>query len=172
MSKLFNQEMIALLPRLRRFTRALTGSADTADDLVQSACEKALARQHQFKQGTRLDSWVFQITRNHWIDQLRSKANQATVIDLDDWLDNEQAGVSGKQEIHMSLDKVESALQQLPEQHRSILVLVCIEGFSYQETADMLGLPLGTVMSRLARARVKLAGILNKSDTGDQKVEL
>lgn len=152
------QELVALLPRLRRFACALTGSLDEADDVVQAACERALNRLDQFTPGTRCDLWMFQIIRTVWIDRIRYAKRRETVSDT------EQAEAVGfdariheQTQARMDLAIVRREIAKLSEEQRVVLVLVSIDGRSYQETASMLGIPIGTVMSRLARARRKLA---------------
>lgn len=159
MSDLFRTELIALLPRLRRFALGLTADAAEADDLVQAGCERALARRAQWQEGTRLDSWMYRIMQNLWIDQLRARKPAAVLEDGEleqlpgeDW----QAG----QEARMDLQQVLAAMQKLPPPMRAVLSLVCVEGLSYQEAAAALEVPIGTVMSRLARARGALHGLL------------
>ena len=153
--------MIALLPRLRRFTRALTGSVQDADDLAQTTCERALAKISLFEPGTRMDSWLFRIARNLWIDQLRTRGNRGEVISMDNCSEAELASTEAAQESHIDMRKLDAAMAQLPEEQRTLLVLVCVEGYSYKETAMLLQIPLGTVMSRLARARRRLGELLN-----------
>jgi RNA polymerase sigma-70 factor (ECF subfamily) len=162
----FGDELTALLPRLRRFSRSLTGSAEKADDLVQTACAKALAAQNSWTPGTRFDSWMFRITRNAWIDTIRRTRHEAVTAE-----DGELEQVPGSdgedaQVARLTLNTVLAAIDQLPPDQREVLVLVTMEEFSYGEAAEMLGVPIGTVMSRLARAREKIAtaaGIERKS---------
>ena len=150
-------EMVALVPRLRRFAYALTGSKDDGDDLVQTACLKALERLDQYQPGTRFDSWMFRIVQTSWIDRLRSLRRRGTAADLDtvDHLSDEGAGVK-LVESRLTLDKVRAIMADLPDAQRSVLALVAIEGFSYAEAAKILSVPVGTIMSRLARGRGRL----------------
>jgi RNA polymerase sigma-70 factor (ECF subfamily) len=143
---------------MRRFAYALTGSKEEAEDVLQSACEKALSRLHQFEPGTRLDSWMFQIIRTVRIDRARYAVRRPTSVVADiaetaafDARTHEQI------EARMDLDIIRDEIARLPEEQRVVLALVTIDGASYQEAADMLGVPIGTIMSRLARARRKLA---------------
>lgn len=152
------QELVALLPRLRRFAYALTGSREEAEDVLQSACEKALSRLHQFEQGTRLDSWMFQIIRTVRIDRVRYAvrrpvANDADIAETVAF----DARIHEQIEARHELEVVRREIALLPEEQRAVLALVTIDGMSYQQAADTLGVPVGTVMSRLARARRKLA---------------
>ena len=156
-------EMIAMLPRLRRFARALSKSREDADDLVQAACERGLRAIGSWEPGTRLDSWMFRIMRNLWIDQVRRRKTE-NVADLPD-PGGELTGEDGRQvvESRLELAAVRTAIANLPDQHRDVLVLVCIEDLSYREAAAILDVPVGTVMSRLARGRQALAAVLTDS---------
>jgi RNA polymerase sigma-70 factor, ECF subfamily len=157
----FAEDLVALLPRLRRFALALTGSVAEADDLVQAACERALRARDQWTPGTRLDSWVFRIIRNLWIDAIRKRKTEGIVEAIDEVAHVE--GEDGRQvtETALMLTDVNDAVSKLPEEQRAVLLLVCTEERSYQEAADMLGVPIGTVMSRLARGRRSLAERFN-----------
>jgi RNA polymerase sigma-70 factor (ECF subfamily) len=164
----FREELSALLPRLRRFALSLTADADRADDLVQAGCERALARQQQWQPGTRLDSWMYKIMQNLWIDQLRAKSE---IVPAEP---EEIEQVPGRDfnrgiEAQLTLEQVMAAMQKLPPQMRSVLALVCIEDLSYREAADTLGVPIGTVMSRLARARLELHRLLSGAAAGPGK---
>lgn len=150
------QEMVALLPRLRRFAYAQTGSREAADDLVQATCLRALSRLDQFTPGTRLDSWMFRIMQTIRIDRARYAGRRpvASAETLDalpfDARIHEQA------EARADLAIVRAEVAKLPEEQRQVLALVTIDGQSYQEAAATLGIPIGTIMSRLSRARRKL----------------
>jgi RNA polymerase sigma-70 factor, ECF subfamily len=151
----FSDQLIAVLPRLRRFARGLTGSATEADDLVQAACERALARQHQFQEGTRFDSWMFRIVQTIWIDQIRAR----DVRKEDTEVAEERLGSDEpvrRVEARLALDEVRRAVDRLPADQRTALLLVTVDGLSYSEAAEVVGVPVGTIMSRLARARVAL----------------
>ncbi|MGA3305442.1 MAG: RNA polymerase sigma factor [Stellaceae bacterium] len=163
MSASFNDQLVAVLPRLRRFARGLTGSAVEADDLVQAACERALARTHQFQAGTRFDSWMFRIVQTVWIDQLRSRDTRKT--ESEDAALNVGSDESVRRvEARMALREVQAAVDTLPTEQRVALLLVTVEGLSYKEAADVAEVPVGTIMSRLARARLAL---LAKLESGD-----
>src|SRR5439155_1248862 len=151
----FSDQLIAVLPRLRRFARGLTGAAAEADDLVQAACERALARHHQFQEGTRFDSWMFRIVQTIWIDQIRARdvrkeepETEAEHIGSDEPMRRVEA--------RLALAEVRLALQELPAEQRAALLLVTVDGLSYREAAAVAEVPVGTIMSRLARARVAL----------------
>jgi RNA polymerase sigma-70 factor (ECF subfamily) len=156
----FRHDLAALLPRVRRFALALTGAVADADDLTQAALERALVRQRQFTPGTRLDSWVFRIAQNLWIDQMRSRKSRGAHVELD-----EAAGAfaANKDEHEMAADRIDivRTIATLPEEQRVVVGLVLVEGWSYQEAADMLETPIGTVMSRLSRARERIKAALD-----------
>lgn len=152
------EDLVALLPRLRRFAYTLCGSLDLADDLVQAACERALSRLDQFDPGTRLDSWMFRIVQTVWIDQMRSAARKKTVNDNEAIAAVEDERSTARQvEARADLALVRAEIASLPAEQRAVLGLVTIDGLSYQQAAEALGVPIGTIMSRLARARKKLA---------------
>ncbi len=145
-----------LLPRLRRFSIGLTGTVPDGDDLVQGAVERALANLHRFEQGSRLDSWLFRIARNLHLNQIR--AARVRYGHLKMVRDNEATAVDGVAagDARVMLGQVARQLSRLPEEQRAVLILVAVEGMSYRETAEITGLPLGTVTSRVARARLAL----------------
>lgn len=158
MSADVRQQLVELLPRLRRFACALTGSLDEADDVVQAACERALSRLDQFTPGTRLDSWMFRIVRSIWINRARDMKRKNIVNDPDlaeqvsfDARIHEQAVAK------MDLAIIRDTIAKLPVEQKEVLSLVTIDGMTYQEAADALEVPIGTIMSRLARARRRLA---------------
>jgi len=151
----FSDQLIAVLPRLRRFARGLTGSMVEADDLVQAACERALARRHQFQEGTRFDSWMFRIVQTIWIDQVRTRA----VRKEDAELGEEKVGSDEpvrRVEARLALDEVRRAVGHLSPDQRTALLLVTVDGLTYKEAAEVVQVPVGTIMSRLARARLAL----------------
>lgn len=149
-------ELIAMLPRLRRFAMALCGSAATADDLVQAACEKAWANQKSWTPGTRLDAWMFRILRNLWIDGLRRQKTEGHVEPVDER--NDLIGDHGEARAmdKLTLEDVRRAINLLPPEQKEVLLLICMEELAYGEAAEVLNVPIGTVMSRLSRARKRL----------------
>ncbi|WP_246020191.1 RNA polymerase sigma factor [Aliigemmobacter aestuarii] len=167
MDESIRQEMIALLPRLRAFARALTGAADQADDLVQVTLEKALRGIAGYEAGTRLDSWMFRIMRNAHLDIVRSRRPETSVDDAD--AAAELVGEDGRRttEARLHLAEVRRAMATLPEDQREVLMLVCVDGMAYREVAEALGIPAGTVMSRLSRARMALAARLGLGAAGE-----
>lgn len=152
--------MLALLPRLRRFAIGLAGSAADGDDLVQATYERALRFLHTWEPGTRLDSWMFRIARNLHLNEVRAQGvrrRHLQTVDVDD-----EAVVDGKRELEARLTfvSVRRFVARLPEEQRAALVLVAVEGLSYAETARVLEIPIGTVTSRVARARIALKQFL------------
>jgi RNA polymerase sigma-70 factor (ECF subfamily) len=147
--------LAALLPRLRRFGIALTGSAADADELVQDACERALVRFAQLRDVARLDSWVYGIMRHLWVDEMRWRRVRRH-DDLETALkvvgEDGEASASGR----ITLLKVRQCLDQLPADQRAVMTLVCVDGLTYREAAAILDIPIGTVMSRLSRGRAEL----------------
>lgn len=146
-------QMVALLPRLRRFATSLTRRPQEVDDLVQATVERALDRIDRWRPDTRLDSWMFRILQNIWIDQLRAARPHAELSEADDL-----PGTDGRvaTEHHMALAETRRAIAELPEDQRSVILLVLVEGFAYREAAEILDVPIGTVMSRLSRGRAAL----------------
>ena len=151
----FADQLIAVLPRLRRFARGLSGSVADADDLVQAACERALARRHQFQEGTRFDSWMFRIVQTIWIDQVRARDVRKENGDVAEERLGSDEPVR-RVEARLALDEVRRAVHRLSPDQRTALLLVTVEGLSYKEAAEVMQVPVGTIMSRLARARLAL----------------
>jgi len=150
-------QIAALLPRLRRFGRTLAHTREDADDLVQMAVEKALTRTDQWTPGTRLDSWMFRIMQTTWIDELRARERRGQTFLPEE--DGEHVGVDPGA-AQLDALAVRRAVARLGEQQRAVVGLVLVEGLAYQEAADVLGIPVGTLTSRLARAREALQGML------------
>jgi RNA polymerase sigma-70 factor (ECF subfamily) len=160
-SEAFRDQLIAVLPRLRRFARGLTGSVVEADDVVQAACERALARAHQFQEGTRFDSWMFRIVQTIWIDQIRSRDIRKEGGE-DEGLHVGTDEPVRRAEARLALGEVQAALAELPIEQRTALLLVTVDGLSYKEAAEIAGVPVGTIMSRLARGRLALLAKLEE----------
>jgi RNA polymerase sigma-70 factor, ECF subfamily len=156
-------ELIALLPRLRRFGRALTRNQDDADDLVQVAIERGLRHAGQWQPGTRVDHWIIGIMRNAWIDELRSRKRRGALFAPEEA--GEQVGETPMQTLTDAID-IQEAVAQLPEDQRIVIALVLVEGWSYREAADMLEIPMGTLTSRLARGRSALQALLGGQEIG------
>lgn len=157
MTEQIKVELVGLLPRLRRFACALTGNLSEADDIVQAACEKALSRLEQYSPGTRLDSWMYRIVQTTFLDSRRryerrfTRSDDQAVASFSD-----DGGGTASAYDRLLLARVREAMTELPDEQRSVLALIAIEGLGYREAAEVLEVPVGTVMSRLARARAKL----------------
>src|SRR3569623_1224540 len=154
------EEIAALLPLLRRCARVLTRRREDGDDLGQAAIEKALGRTDQWTPGTRLDSWMFRIMQNAWIDELRARQRRGETF-----VPEEAAEHLGASPCDTQIDAiaVRKAVGRLSDEHRAGVGLVLVEGLSYQEAAQVLGVPVGTVTSRLARAREALQAMLGEA---------
>lgn len=146
--------MTAALPRLRRFALSLTGNVTDADDLVQDTIERALRNLHKWQPDTKLESWMFRIAQNLWIDRLRAKKVRAA-----DPLEADDVTLDGARDAEAKLTFAATvrALEELPEEQRAVVSLVLVEGVPYREAAEILNVPIGTVTSRLSRAREALA---------------
>ena len=150
-------QLAELLPRLRRFARVITRNVADADDLVQVAVEKALTRAAQWRSGSRLDSWMFGIMKNAWIDEIRSRRRRERVHAP------EEAGATIGDSSAAARDialSVQAAMARLPEEQRMAIALVLVEGLSYKDASESLGIPIGTLTSRLARGREALQALL------------
>ncbi|MFG6412630.1 RNA polymerase sigma factor [Roseateles sp. DC23W] len=154
------QAMAELLPRLRRFGRTLARTSEDADDLVQVAIEKALTRTDQWTPGTRLDSWMFRIMQNAWIDELRARERRGQTFLPEEA--GEQVGDGAASGAALDAILVRKAVASLSDEHRTVVALVLVEGLSYQEASETLGVPVGTVTSRLSRAREALQQLLGE----------
>lgn len=158
----FRDQLTLSLPRLRRFAWGLAGSAEAGDDLLQAACERAIAREHQWQPGTSVERWMYRIIRTVHIDERRGEAVRARHLRVV----QEQAAVpetgTPPPELRMQLLQVRSAMGELPTEQSEALMLVAVEGYSYREAAKMLELPIGTVASRVTRAREALVRLLGE----------
>jgi RNA polymerase sigma-70 factor (ECF subfamily) len=155
--RLLRDELAALLPRLRRFGRLLTQHREDADDLVQQAVERALRHLDQWTPGTRLDSWLYRIMKNAWIDEVRARGRRGALLLPEEA--GEHVGVS-PMEAHTDAMAVQQAMARLNEDQRLVVALVLVEGLPYKEAAAVLDIPIGTLTSRLARAREALQALL------------
>jgi RNA polymerase sigma-70 factor, ECF subfamily len=157
------ERIVGLLPRLRRFARSLSRNQHDADDLVQSAVERAWKNSGQLRPGANLASWMFGIMKNAWIDDRRSRGRRGEVPLPDD--SGSHPAVSTA-DAEASLWSVSEAMSKLPEDQRLAIALVLVEGMSYKEAAEVLEIPIGTLTSRLARGRTALAAALSAEGTG------
>lgn len=164
MTDFFGQNLIGQLPRLRRFALSLARSNDVADDLVQITCQKALTNRSGFQEGTRLDAWLFRILRNSWIDMTRRSSARGHQVDIDDVQDLSGSDGEKTTEDRLMLKRTFDAILRLPDEQRETIMIVCVEEMTYKEASAILEVPVGTVMSRLARARKKLGEDLGIND--------
>ncbi len=148
----FRRSLLEHAPALRRYARALTGDRTRADDLLQDCLERALLRARQYQAGTNLKAWLFTIMHHLFVDGLRSAKSGPVLVDFD----AATLDLPVVQPEDGELDDLGAALLRLPAEHKEVVLLVCLEGWSYQDTARILDIPLGTVMSRLHRARETL----------------
>lgn len=155
-----HQRLCELLPRMRRFARSLAGNPHDADDLVQIAIERALVRSSQWNEELALEPWLFGIVRNAWLDETRARQRRWRVF-----APEEEGEAVGRAHVdaHAVVISVEAAMMKLPEEQRTAVALVLIEGLSYKEAAAVLEVPIGTVTSRLARGREALQRMLGDS---------
>lgn len=154
-------QIVGLLPRLRRFAMSLAKDLDRADDLLQSACERALNRLDQFQPGSRLDSWLYRIVYTQWVDKVRRRQIRSDkLIVLSTETESRSGSTVSDSSLSQSLD-LRHALERLPQEHLAAVMLVCVEGYSYAEAAGVLNVPAGTVASRVSRARVMMSGFLD-----------
>lgn len=145
------------IPRLRRYARALTGDRNTADDLVQDTLERALSRFHLWRHGSDLRAWLFTIMHNIFVNQARSRLrHQHETLESNAAVESMRA----REPDWLELRDIDNALAQLPNEQRTVLLLVGLEQFTYEEAARVLQVPVGTVMSRLSRGRERLRAVL------------
>lgn len=157
----FRKAIVTLLPRLRRLARVLVRNGADSDDLVQATIEKCLAKQHQWQPGTRLDSWMYRVMRNLWIDETRLKARRRETIGSETEAALVADPLIAEPETRLQARSVEAAIAGLPPEQREVVGLVLVDGLAYREACAVLGIPIGTLTSRLSRARAALATQLN-----------
>lgn len=153
-------EMVTYIPHLRRYAHALTQNTPAADDLVQDCLQRAMERVDQFQPGTNLRAWLFTIMHSIFVNQWRRRMRRGTEVGLEEWSEGNHCEPG--QESRIAILEIQTALSALPKDSQAILLLVGVEGFSYQEASEVLGVPLGTVRSRLSRAREMLRMSLQK----------
>lgn len=161
-SSSFEDHLGELLPRLRRFAHALSRDPADADDLTQATIERALKSRAQWQPGTRLDSWAYRIMRNLWIDTARSRVRRSAHEAPEE--EGLSAGEDPRPAMDASVDlkRIMAAMERLPHEQREVVALILVEGFGYREASEMLGLPIGTVSSRLVRGRTALLAMLGE----------
>lgn len=157
-----SDRIAAELPRLRRHAVSLFYNRADAEDLVQDCCEAALSKQDSLQDPARLRSWLFAILNNLFLMRLRSKTRRGQTLAIDDFVDDLAA--SAPPEDRDTATDLARAMGKLSAEHRQILLLINVEGLSYEEVAETLDVPIGTVMSRLARARQRLRSLLEGHD--------
>lgn len=157
-----DQDIVAHIPRLRRYAQALVkGHNVIVDDLVQDSLERALARSHQFREGTDLRAWLFTIMHNVYANQVRRISNGPDFVEFPETIDKMTVDTSTSK---LELRDLQQAISMLPLEQRKILLLVTLEGLPYQQVADMLRIPVGTVMSKLSRTRQHLRKLTHRDD--------
>jgi len=149
----FPDRLVAFIPRLRRFCHGLSGDRDRGDDLLQATVERALARQTQWQEGTSLGNWLMRIASNLNIDRLRSDKVRGTAVEIDEMEDLPGEDALALLEFRSELGAVSAALQDMPCELSAVLACVVLDDRSYREAAEILEIPIGTVMSRMSRAR-------------------
>ena len=164
--ELIRAALTDLRPRMQRFAFGLCGSIHDADDLVQAGYERALTRLHQWQRGTRLDSWMYRIIQNIHFNETRSRRSRRT--ESSEQLDELRSSADTPREAlgQITLERVRDCVARLPGEHRSCLLLIAVEGLSYKEAASVLGIPIGTLTSRLSRARSALQQMLEGTTGG------
>ena len=160
----FRTNLIAEIPHLRRFARSLCGDASLADDLVQDCIERALKKSHLYDVTKPLRAWLYAVLRNIHVSNWRSNLKHTSSKNIDDLNDGEGA-TRAEQEDNFSTNLITEALDKLPAQQREVLVLISLEEVSYKDAAEIIGVPIGTIMSRLSRARSTLQNILEERGT-------
>jgi RNA polymerase sigma-70 factor (ECF subfamily) len=161
-SSSFDDQLASLLPRLRRFAHSLSRDAADADDLTQATIERALKSRDQWQPGSRLDSWAYRIMRNLWIDTARARSRKSAREAPEE--EGLNVGEDPREAMDASLDlqRVMTAMTRLPDEQREVVALILVEGFGYREVSEMLGLPIGTVSSRLVRGRTALLALMGE----------
>jgi RNA polymerase sigma-70 factor (ECF subfamily) len=160
----FKREMLSTLPSLRAFAVSLTGKHDKADDLVQDTVMKAWAKQTSFEMGTNIKAWLFTILRNEFYSQMRKRGRE---VQDSDGAFTERLSVHPPQYGSMDLQDFKKALGQLPDDQREAVILIGASGFSYEEAAEICDCAVGTMKSRVSRARTRLQDILKVSGEAD-----
>ena len=151
------------IPRLRRYARALTGNRESADDLVQDSLERACSRFHLWRHGTNLRAWLFTIMHNVHANTVRRAKSRPILTAMPENLD---AVTRPAQHDRLELEALAESLDLLKDEHREVILLVGLEEMSYAETAGVLDIPVGTVMSRLSRARTRLKELMQAREAG------
>lgn len=162
----FKRELTAVIPHLRAFGRSLSGSRDLADDLVQETLMKAWAARSRFQAGTNMRAWTFIILRNHFLSQMRRARFKG---EWDELVADRLLSAAAGQDKQIELGDLQRALMQLPQSQREALILVGAGGFAYEEAADICGVAVGTIKSRVARGRTALEQIMEDGSLPSRK---
>jgi RNA polymerase sigma-70 factor (ECF subfamily) len=164
-------ELPTLLPRLWRFALRLAGDPHDAEDLVQRACVRALARQHQLQPGTSTLSWLFSIVHSVWLNEVRARQirRHSSIQWSEELADTVADPTAPNPEAYTWHRQIISAVERLPDAQRAVMLLVAVEGLSYREAAVALEVPIGTVMSRLARARRTIGELFAARPPGEPR---
>ena len=162
-------EIVACIPSLRRYARGLVSDADRADDLVQDTLERAWSRFSMWQRRSEVRAWMFGIMHNHFVDRLRAQSSRPEDCVGDDLPELPQRA---QQADGLEVRDLDRLLQRLPAEQREVLLLVSVEELSYQEVAGITGVPVGTVMSRLSRARARLRDELTGAGQSRDKVSV
>ena len=160
----FKRELLATLPSLRAFAMSLTGRHDKADDLVQDTIMKAWAKQDGFQLGTNMKAWLFTILRNEFYSQMRKRGRE---VQDTDGVFSDNLAVHPSQYGSLDLQDFRKALEKLPDDQREAIILVGASGFAYEEAAEICGCAVGTIKSRVNRARVRLQELLSVTGEAD-----
>ena len=155
----FRSALLGLIPHLRAFARGLCGRPDLADDLVQETVMKAWAARERYEAGTNMKAWTFRILRNHFLNEIRRSSR---MTEMDEGAEDLHLVAAPAQEDALHVSDLQSALYRLPKERREALLLVGAGGFSYEEAAEVCGVPVGTIKSRVARGRAQLMTILGE----------
>jgi len=161
------EDIVELIPRLRRYARALAGERSAADDLVQDTLERAWSKLHLYRRGTDLRAWLFTVMHNVYVNQRRAARIS---VPLDEEMP--ELALPVRETDTLVLRDLDAAIRRLPPEQREVLLLVALEDMSYEVAADTLGVPIGTVMSRLSRAREKLRAMLSGLPAGGKQLKI
>jgi RNA polymerase sigma factor (sigma-70 family) len=162
----FKDQLAQVIPHLRAFGRSLSGNRDLADDLVQETLMKAWAARQRFQAGTNMRAWTFIILRNLYLSQMRRARFKG---EWDDLVADRILAAPASQDKHVELGDMQRALLHLPQPQREALILVGAGGFAYEEAAEICGVAVGTIKSRVARGRVALEGLLNEGHLSSRR---
>lgn len=159
-------ELNDVLPALRRFAFSLTRDEDRADDLVQDSVERALVKSEHFEPGTNLRSWMFTVCRRIFLNQIRKQKNQGISVEIDD-APQAKLSAEASQDMTVACKEMLAAMEKLPLRDKVVLSLIVVEGMKYDEAAKVLEVPVGTVRSRLSRARARLKDLIEQGDANE-----